>query len=323
MKKLFILIVFIGCLALITIYKIPVGNNIVLTIKKTQGLSFVADKIYSQKSIKDNILKASMLAFGKIWIHYNKKMVKIGEYEIKKTDTIYSVINKIVSGEIKYYNAVFPEGLTTEHILHEIKNNNILMGEISVIASEGELFPDTYRINKLEKKNLLIRRMKKKMSNFLEKEWKNRDPDLPFNNPYEALILASIIEKEVGASYCITDEYKNVASIFINRLKKGMRLQSCPTVFYGLPMSNIINGDVNTLRRNPTFAELKNCHPYNTYCIKKLPPTPICNPGAKAINAVLHPAKTDYLFFISDGNNCHKFSKNFEDHRNNRSKNKK
>lgn len=298
----------------------PAGQNLNIVIKKNQGLYSVSNSIYPEHTAKHYIEKNLMLIFGKIWLFIHKKNIQCGEYEIKKNDTIYTIIKKIGLGTIKYYNIVFPEGLTTENILYEISQNNILIGNTPQKVSEGELFPSTYQIVRSEERAHLVERMKKEMNTVLQKEWGNRDPDLPFKTPYQALILASILEKEVGASYCPTDEYKNVASVFINRLKKPMRLESSPTVFYGLLIKNMKHGDVNTLARNPTLSELKVCHPYNTYCIKGLPPTPICNPSGRAIKAVLHPAKTDYLFFMSDGNNCHSFSNNFEDHKINRSK---
>jgi UPF0755 protein len=239
----------------------------------------------------------------------------MGDYEIHTFDTINTVIKKIGRGEVKRYKIFFREGGTTKYILDQINKNTILNGKISCNISEGELMPDTYDITRFEEKIHLIDTMKRKMDQYLKKEWAKRDPNVPFKTPYEALILASIIEKEVGAQYCENNEYENISAVFINRLNKGMKLQSSPTVFYGLDIDGIEHGDVNTIRRNPTFKELKIEHAYNTYTIKGLPPTPICNPSRKAIMAALHPAKTDALFFMSNGKNCHVFTKTFDDHK--------
>ncbi len=312
MKKIvFLIIIFFVYIIYNQINYVKIDKNINLIIEKNNTLYSVSKSIY-----KNNIpMRNVFLVYGKIWLCIHKKYVQYGEYEINKNDTIRTIIKKIGLGKVKYYKIFFPEGVTTKYILDTISKNTILKGQTPTNISEGSLMPNTYNITRLEEKIHLIDIMKSEMDRFLKKEWKNRDPNLPLKTPYQALILASIVEKEVGSSKCDGNEYENISAVFINRLRKNMRLQSSPTVFYGLDIKEIDHNDVNTINRNPTFNELKIKHPYNTYVINGLPPTPICNPSKKAILAVLHPSKIDDLFFISNGHNCHNFSKTFDDHK--------
>ena len=311
MKKIFFILISVIAVVYFAINKVPVNKNFDLIIEKNNNFFIISKKLYPNSAIMQHFT----VFYGRIWMGINKKFIQQGDYEIHTYDTIKSVIKKIGLGEVRRYKIFFPEGVTTKYIINEINNSNILSGKISENISEGELMPDTYSITRFEEKTVLISTMKREMDRYLKRQWTKRDKDLPFKTPYEALILASIVEKEVGASYCNQNEYEHIAAVFINRLNKRMRLQSSPTVFYGMKIDGIEHGDVNTINRNPTFNELKIDHPYNTYKKIGLPPTPICNPSKKAIMAVLHPSKIDALFFMSNGKNCHVFTKTFDEHK--------
>lgn len=284
----------------------------VIFIKKGADISTTLD----QAGVKSIFSNSLLSKYGKLFLFLTSKKVRFGEYKIAANSDINDVLRKISSNQVEYHKISFPEGITVSDALQKIKGNSFITYNDPVsIPTEGTMMPETYSVTYGYDSRDLIKTMIEGMKDFISIEWEKRDPDLPYKNPYEAIIMASIIEKEVGSSKCQLDEYKNISSVFVNRVKKNMRLQSSPTVFYGT--NNNEHGksnDSNSIKRDPTFEEIKIKHPYNTYVIKGLPPTAICNPGKKSIIAALHPAKTDYLFFVSDGNNCHTFSKDFDSH---------
>ena len=171
------------------------------------------------------------------------------------------------------------------------------------VHPEGQFYPDTYHFPKGMDDIRFLQRAHAAMQQKLEEKWQQRDVGLPFNNSYEALILASIVEKESA----LASERRLIAGVFINRLKKGMRLQTDPTVIYGLGKN--FDGDIK-------FRYLRNDTPYNTYTRKGLPPTPIAMPGQGAIEAVMHPESTNYLYFVahSDKSGSHIFSSSLDEH---------
>ena len=244
----------------------------------------------------------------------NRGRIRAGEYEFAAGVTVLGLLEKLESGDIKYYQITFPEGLTLdewlpllqarENIRHTPELDAAGVGAALGIASsnpEGWFAPDTYSFAAGDSELSLLRRAHQKMQAQLETLWQGRTPDLPYESPYEALIMASIIEKETGAA----GERAAIAGVFVRRLQKGMRLQTDPTVIYGL-------GDDYTgnLRRK----HLSSPSPYNTYRIKGLPPTPIANPGAAAIEAALHPAEGKALYFVARGDGGHYFSDNLAEH---------
>ncbi len=251
----------------------------------------------------------------KIFARLNKRgRIRAGEYEFAAGATVLGLLEKLESGAIKYYQITFPEGLTLnewllllqarENIRHTPELDTAGVGAALNISSsnpEGWFAPDTYSFAAGDSALSLLRRAQQKMQSQLETLWQSRAPDLPYESPYEALIMASIIEKETGAA----GERAAIAGVFVRRLQKGMRLQTDPTVIYGL-------GDDYTgnLRRK----HLSSPTPYNTYRIKGLPPTPIANPGAAAIEAALHPADGKALYFVARGDGGHYFSNNLAEH---------
>ncbi len=205
------------------------------------------------------------------------------------------------------HKVTLPEGLTSQQIVERISANPDLKGDITEIPPEGTLLPDTYRFQIGDSRIDIIERMQVAHQKFLAKMWAERDPDIVVKTPEEAVILASIVEKETGRA----DERPRIAAVFENRLRKNMRLQSDPTIIYGLV------GGKGVLDHPIQQDELERDTPYNTYKINGLPPTPIANPGRAAIEAVLKPAKTKDLYFVADGTGGHSFAPSLEEHNRN------
>ncbi|MEM9011800.1 MAG: endolytic transglycosylase MltG [Pseudomonadota bacterium] len=200
-----------------------------------------------------------------------------------------------------------PEGLTSHEIVTALADVEYLTGEIEEVPAEGALAPDTYSFRRGAERQDLIGRMAAAQERILAEAWEARGSDLPLSEPYEALILASIIEKETG----VAEERGTVASVFVNRLRRGMRLQTDPTVIYGITQGR------ERLGRGLRRSELDAPTPYNTYVIEGLPPTPIANPGRASIAAAVQPDPTEYLFFVADGTGGHVFSTSLEEHNRN------
>ncbi len=202
------------------------------------------------------------------------------------------------------YRVALAEGVTSWQVAQALAGADFLSGKIAETPAEGSLAPDSYELRNGDSRANLITRMQAEQAQILAQAWKNRATGLPLKTPEEALVLASIVEKETG----VADERPVVASVFINRLKKGIRLQTDPAVIYGLTKGQ------GGLGRGLRQSELRRKTPYNTYVIDGLPPTPIANPGRDAIEAVLHPAQTDYLYFVADGTGGHAFSRTLKEH---------
>ena len=230
--------------------------------------------------------------------------LKAGEYAIKKHASMADVLNTLVRGKGILLKLTIPEGLTSKQIVERVRGEPDLDGEVTDIPQEGSLLPDTYRFSKGMARQELLERMQVEMRHYLAQAWANRQADLPLKSPQEAIIFASIVEKETGRP----DERSRVAGVFMNRLRTGMRLQSDPTVIYG------IAGGQGRLGRPITRADLRQQSVHNTYQIKGLPPTPICNPGRSAIDAALKPAETKELYFVADGSGGHAFSTTLTQH---------
>jgi len=233
-----------------------------------------------------------------------KKVLKHGEYLIKPHASVREVIDVISEGKAVQYKVTIPEALTSQQIVDRLKAEANLTGDIATTPPEGSLMPDTYGIEKGMTRAALIERMQEKMQQFVAAAWVKRKPSLLLKTPQDAVVFASIVEKETGRP----DERDRVAAVFMNRLRKGMRLQSDPTVIYG------IAGGQGSLGRPLTRADLDQKSSHNTYQIDGLPPTPICNPGRPAIEATLNPANTDDLYFVADGTGGHVFSDTLKEH---------
>lgn len=289
------------------------GKEIIFLVNKSDSVRKVASKLFKNGIIKDE----------KCFINLSRilgmdKSLKYGEFVIKKNYSVTDLV-KLLSGNSKYYVSItIPEGFTNKEIIELINSkSDRLSGEISENLKEGYLMPDTYHYTFGESKNSIINTMYSSMDSFLNSAWSSRDHSIDdvINTKDEALILASIVEKEATKE----DEKPLIAAVYINRLRKGIRLQADPTVIY-----EISDGKSN-LGRSLTFADLKKGSTHNTYKIKGLPLTPISNPGKTSILAVLHPAKTkDIYFVVSDKlDKSHEFSDSYAEHLQNIRKYKK
>ena len=260
-----------------------------------------------------------VIRWPKIWTLYaryiDKTSIKVGEYAVGKSISPYKLLMLFNSGDVIQHDLTFVEGSAFTDILSVIRSEpkieQHLRLEYALVQLreygfsephlEGWFFPDTYAYSSADTDISLLLRSYKKMRLVLDSEWQRRAEDLPYASPYEALIMASIVEKETGAPH----ERTEIAGVFVRRLQKGMRLQTDPTVIYGM-------GD--HYKGNITRKDLKTATPYNTYVIKGLPPTPIAMPGQAAIHAALHPAAGSSLYFVAKGDGSHKFSSTLQQH---------
>ncbi len=202
------------------------------------------------------------------------------------------------------FRVTLAEGVTSWQVVEALKRADFMSGAIEAVPAEGSLSPESYDVVKGAARGELIDLMKANQARTLDQLWAERAADLPYKTKEEALVMASIVEKETG----VAEERPQVASVFINRIAQGMRLQTDPTVIYGITKGEGVLG------RGLRQSELRKATPYNTYVIEGLPPTPIANPGRLSIAAALNPAKTDYLFFVADGTGGHAFAKTLTEH---------
>ncbi|MDB5550241.1 MAG: hypothetical protein JWL86_225 [Rhizobium sp.] len=232
-----------------------------------------------------------------------------GEYEVKAHASMMEIMDLFKTGKSIQYSVTMPEGLTVKQTFKRLAADPILEGDLPVdLPPEGSLRPETYKFTRGSKRGIIVAQMKAAQQKILDEVWEKRDKDSPLASKEEMLILASIVEKETGKA----DERPQVASVFLNRIKKGMRLQSDPTIVYGL-----FGGDGKPSDRELTKADVDKETPYNTYEIDGLPPTPIANPGRAALEAVANPSRTDYLYFVADGTGGHAFAATLKEHNEN------
>lgn len=234
------------------------------------------------------------------------RTLKAGEYEIKAGASMKEIVELMESGKSILYSVTLPEGLTVQQIFDRLRADPILEGDLPAkMPDEGTLRPDTYKFTRGAKRAEIVAQMKAAQSKLVDDLWARRSPDLFLKTKEQFVTLASIVEKETGKA----DERTLVASVFLNRLEKKMRLQSDPTIIYG------IFGGAGKPSDRPIYqSDLKKVTPYNTYVIDGLPPGPICNPGRAALEAVANPSKTNNLYFVADGTGGHVFAATLEEH---------
>lgn len=233
--------------------------------------------------------------------------LKAGEYQIAPHASMASIIIMMHDGRSVVRMFTVAEGLTSIEIAHLLEDNPVLSGEVPPPPPEGSLLPESYRYIYGDSRASIIARMQKAMQETLAGEWAHRDPGLSLKSPQEALVMASLIEKETAKK----EERSRIARVFYNRLAHNMRLQSDPTVIYAL------NKGDGPLNRTLDRRDLAVNSPYNTYINDGLPPGPICNPGRASIEAALHPEPNDFLYFVADGNGGHVFTTNLNEHNRN------
>ncbi|MGO9674040.1 MAG: endolytic transglycosylase MltG [Methylocella sp.] len=246
-------------------------------------------------------LNIALLVEGK------RSKVKAGEYLFKQGASLREVMDTLVSGKQILHAISIPEGLTTLQIVERLRDSDVLMGDVKDLPKEGSLLPDTYKVARGDSRVGLLKKMQDDQKKFVDQLWARRAGNLPLHSPYELVTLASIVEKETGKA----DERSRVASVFLNRLSKHMRLQSDPTIVYGLV------GGKGTLGRGIADSEIRKPTPYNTYAIDGLPPGPIANPGRAALEAVANPSRTQDLYFVADGAGGHVFAETLDQHNRN------
>ena len=234
----------------------------------------------------------------------NRSVLKRGEYEFKAGVSMNEIESLLAAHRVVQHRLTIPEGLTSDQIVQRLRDDDVLVGDIRETPREGSLMPDTYYFERGDTRQSILTRLAKTQTKFVDEIWKNRAPDLPIKSPGEMVTLASIVEKETGKA----DERPRVAGVFINRLQKHMRLESDPTIVYGLVFGK------GTLGHSITRAEVNQATPYNTYIIDGLPPGPISNPGKAALEAVANPLRSRDLYFVADGTGGHVFADSFEQH---------
>ncbi|MGD9543937.1 MAG: endolytic transglycosylase MltG [Methylocystis sp.] len=253
---------------------------------------------------REGVVSSSMLMQLGLVLEGKLGKLKPGEYNFKKNASLRDVIEQIAAGRQILHSVTIPEGLTSEQVVQKLKEADMLAGDIVDAPKEGALLPETYKFTRGYPRARLVAKMQEDQRKTLDAIWAKRSPELPLRTPYELVTLASIVEKETGKD----EERPRVAAVFVNRLRKGMRLQSDPTIIYGLV------GGKATLGRPITRAEIEKWTPYNTYAIDGLPPGPIANPGRAALEAAAHPAPTRDLYFVADGTGGHVFSESLDQH---------
>ena len=235
------------------------------------------------------------------------KPIKAGEYEIPAHISMQALVDLLQSGKVVQRRLTVPEGTTTAEVIELVRKTEALTGEVTLDLKEGDLLPETYFYSRDDTRDGLLMRMKEAMEKTLDEAWRKRAPGLPLANRREALVLASMIEKETA----VPAERAKIAAVFINRLRRRMRLESDPTVIYGL------TGGKGPFNRELTRADLQSNSPYNTYMVAGLPPGPICNPGRASIVAATNPARERLLYFVADGQGGHAFALNMLEHNRN------
>jgi UPF0755 protein len=273
-------------------------------VKPKSGLIEIADQLERRGLISDaRVFHLGVRAYG------NESALKAGEYEIAAGASMRDIMEILKSGKSVMQSLTIPEGLTVVQAFRRIAEHEALTGDMpSDIPPEGSLATDTQRFTRGAERQQIIDKMLAHQKELVEEIWARRAPDLPLADVNEFVTLASIVEKETGKG----DERSRVAAVFINRLKNGMRLQSDPTIIYGL-----FGGSGKPADRPIYQSDIEKPTPYNTYTIDGLPPTPIANPGKAALEAVANPSQTDDLYFVADGTGGHVFAKTLDEHNEN------
>lgn len=308
MKKLLLLLLLLGSAATVFLYDYVINKpvfsaeNTLFLVKKGDSLPKIAQALQDSGLVENKYL---FIVYAKINKLYPR--IKAGEYLVENGSSLVNLAEKLTSGKVYLHKVTFPEGLTSKEAVDILQKTEFLASQKIEIPPEGSILPETYTFIREDVPQKVISQAQKALMDILEQAWNERDRDLPLKNKEEMLILASIVEKETG----IASERAQVASVFVNRLRLGMMLQTDPTVIYA------ITGGREELNRPLTRKDLSIDSLYNTYKYAGLPPSPICNPGKDAIFAVAHPDKTPYLYFVASGRGGHNFATTLSEHNEN------
>ena len=281
----------------------PLTKEASYVVPRNTGVSSIASGLEREGIISD----ASVFEYG-VRVAQTGGQLKAGEYAFAPGASMRDVMDKLVEGKSIMHSVTVPEGWTTEKIYERVAADDTLTGDMPAMAPEGTLRPDTYLFQRGTTRTEVIQRMKTAQDKLVAQIWDNRKPDLPVKDVGQFMTLASIVERETG----VDGERPHVASVFINRLNKGMRLQSDPTFLYG------VYGGAGKPSDTPVRqSDIDSDTPYNTYRIKGLPPGPIANPGKAALEAVANPLDSSDLYFVADGTGGHVFSSSLAEHNRN------
>ena len=280
----------------------PLPEDKVVNIPRGLGIRDIADLLQ-----REGVINQPYVFMGGVIALKARGELKYGEYQFSKQSSVADVVETIAEGKVVQHAFTVPEGLTSEQIVARLLENEVLTGQIKEIPREGTLLPETYRFTRGMTREQIIQRMQQAHRRVLQEVWERRIQDLPVKTPEQLVTLASIVEKETGKP----DERTRVAAVFVNRLKTRMRLQSDPTIIYGL------TGGKGSLGRPILRSEIEQATPYNTYVVDGLPPGPIANPGRASLEAAANPARTKELYFVADGSGGHVFSDNYAEHQKN------
>jgi len=278
----------------------PLTQDKVVNIPARAGMTDIGDIL-----LRSGVISADRWTFiGSVLALNARSGLKSGEYLFQKNASLRDVIHTIVEGKVVQHSITIPEGLTSEQIVARLQDNDIFAGSLKEQPREGTLLPDTYNFPRGTQRDQVIHRMQQAQKKVLADVWARRNPDVPVRTPEQLVTLASIVEKETGRA----DERSRVAAVFTNRLRQRIKLQSDPTIIYGLV------GGKGTLGRPIKRSEIQQPSPYNTYVIEGLPPGPIANPGRASLEATANPARTRDLFFVADGTGGHSFTETYDQH---------
>ena len=280
----------------------PLAEDKLVNIPRGLGIRDIADLLQ-----REGVIDQPYVFMGGVIVLKARGELKYGEYQFNKQASVAEVVDTITEGKVIQHVFAVPEGLTSEQIVARLLESEGLTGQIKEIPREGTLLPETYKFTRGMTREQIIQRMQQAHRRVLQEVWDRRMPDLPVKTPEQLVTLASIVEKETGRP----DERTRVAAVFVNRLKTRMRLQSDPTIIYGL------TGGKGSLGRPILKSEIEQPTPYNTYVVDGLPPGPIANPGRASLEAAANPARTKELYFVADGTGGHVFSDNYAEHQKN------
>jgi UPF0755 protein len=280
----------------------PLAEDKIVNIPRGLGIRDIADLL-----VREGVIDQPWIFVGGVIALKARDELKYGEYQFTKQASLHDVVGTIVDGKVVLHQMVIPEGLTSEQIVQRLLDTDTLTGNIREIPREGSLMPESYKFPRGTPRDQMIQRMQQAQQRLVQEVWEHRMADLPLKSPEQLVTLASIVEKETGRP----EERTRVAAVFVNRLKQHIKLQSDPTIIYGLV------GGKGTLGRPIMESEIRQPTPYNTYVIDGLPPGPIANPGRASLEAAANPARTKEIFFVADGAGGHIFAENYDQHQKN------
>src|SRR6202171_2129228 len=281
----------------------PLAGDKIVNMPSRAGMTDIADTLQREGVIDNN----RWAFIGAVFALKARSELKPGEYLFQKNASLRDVIGTMVEGKVVQHSVTIPEGLTSEQIVGRLSDNDIFVGAVKEMRREGTLLPETYKFPRGTTRDQVIARMQQTQKRVLAEIWERRNPDIPIKTPEQLVTLASIVEKETGKA----DERSRVAAVFVNRLRERIKLQSDPTIIYGLV------GGKGTLGRPIKRSEIQQPSPYNTYVVDGLPPGPIANPRRASLEAAANPARTRDLFFVADGTGGHAFTETYDQHQKN------